>query len=51
MANKYLDRITELEWIVKEQDRAIKFLKEWIWERTYALRKEIERLDDLIDFY
>ena len=25
MSNKYLDRITELEWIVKKKDKEIKF--------------------------
>ena len=52
MWNKYLDRITELEWIVKERDKQIENMKSnikdiswnlyevWLW-----VDKAIEDLD------
>ena len=56
MWNKYLDRITELEWIVKEKDKTIneykynlQYTRGSIYDSLKAFEKELWGLNDLLD--
>ena len=49
MGNKYLDRITELEWIVKERDKIISNMRDTIRFSTLLISRSNELISTQID--